>query len=133
MAEATLVPDAVQAQPSTARARLELLVVGIGALTVSLSQSLLIPVLAILPERLHTSTSNVEWLLTAMLLVAAVAVPLFGRLGDMFGKRLMLLVALGALTVGSLLDAVTDNVGCSSSDGRSRAPRWRRSRSASAC
>jgi MFS family permease len=86
-------------------------VVGIAALTVSLSQSLLIPVLAILPERLHTSSSNVEWLLTAMLLVAAVAVPLFGRLGDMFGKRRLLLVALGALTIGSLLDAVTDNMG----------------------
>ena len=96
---------------SAARARLELLVVGTAALTVSLSQSLLIPVLGILPERLHTSASNVEWLLTAMLLVAAVAVPLFGRLGDMFGKRRLLLVALGALTIGSLVDAVTDNIG----------------------
>ena len=36
--------------------------------------------------------------------------PGFGRLGDMFGKRRMLLVAVGALTVGSLLDAVTDNL-----------------------
>ncbi len=103
--------QAIREHTSPARARLELLVVGIGTLTVSLAQSLLIPVLAILPERLHTSNSNVEWLLTSLLLVAAIAVPLFGRLGDMFGKRRLLLVALGALTIGSLLDAVTDNVG----------------------
>jgi MFS family permease len=89
---------------------LELLVVGLGALVVSLTQSLLVPVLSILPGDLHTSSANVEWLLTATLLVGAVAVPLFGRLGDMFGKRIMLLVALGTLTAGSLLDAVTDNV-----------------------
>jgi MFS family permease len=109
------VADTKRAAPATeatspARARLELLIVGLGALMVSLSQSVLVPVLPILPERLHTSAGNVEWLLTATLLVGAVAVPVFGRLGDMYGKRRMLLVALAALTVGSLLDAVTDNL-----------------------
>ncbi len=78
---------------------------------VSLSQSLLVPVLPVLPDRLHTSAANVEWLLTSTLLVGAIAVPTFGRLGDMFGKRRLLLVAVGALTLGSLLDAVTDNLG----------------------
>jgi MFS family permease len=92
------------------RARLELLVVSTGALLVSLSQSVLVPVLAILPGRLHTSVSNVEWLLTSTLLVGAVAVPLFGRMGDMFGKRRLLIVALGALAAGSLVDALTSNV-----------------------
>ena len=111
MAEATLAADTtVTEATSPARARLELFVVGLGALLVSLSQSLLVPVLPVLPGRLHTSASNVEWLLTSTLLVGAVAVPVFGRLGDMFGKRRMLLVALGALTFGSLLDAVTDNL-----------------------
>ncbi|WP_239134155.1 MFS transporter [Rugosimonospora africana] len=88
----------------------ELVVVGLGALMVSLSQSLLVPVLPVLSPRLHTSAGNVEWLLTSTLLVGAVAVPLFGRLGDMFGKRLMLMVALGTLAAGSLLDALTSNV-----------------------
>jgi len=95
---------------SAARARLELLIVGLGALVVSLTQSLLVPVLSVLPGDLHTSAANVEWLLTSTLLVGAVAVPFFGRLGDMFGKRLMLLVTLAALTAGSLLDAVTSNL-----------------------
>ena len=78
---------------------------------VALSQSVLIPVLAILPTELNTSATNVSWLLTATLMVAAVSVPIMGRLGDMFGKKLVLLVALGALIVGSLMTAVTDHVG----------------------
>ena len=109
---AALDPDArIAAHTSPRRATLELVVIGLGALVVSLSQSVLVPVLSILPARLDTSASNVSWLLTSTLLVAAVAVPIIGRLGDMFGKRLMLLVAVGALIVGSLVTALTDDIG----------------------
>jgi len=101
----------IASHTSPGRARLELFVVGLGALVVSLAQSLLIPVLGELPADLGTSPSTVSWLLTATLLVGAVSVPIMGRLGDMFGKRLLLLVAIGALVVGSLLTAVTSNVG----------------------
>lgn len=92
------------------RALFEVLLITLGALVVSLSQTVLIPVLAVLPGELDTSASNVSWLLTATLLVGAVTVPIFGRLGDMFGTRRMLLVALAALAVGSFVTAVTDNV-----------------------
>src|SRR3954464_2749730 len=101
----------IASHTSPARARLELFVVGLGALVVSLAQSLLIPVLGELPADLGTSASTVSWLLTATLLVGAVSVPIMGRLGDMFGKRLLLLVAIGALVVGSVLTALTRNVG----------------------
>lgn len=114
MAELSTAPQAadarVRAHTSPLRARLELLFVGLAAIAVSLSQALLVPVLADLPGQLNTSASNVEWLLTSTLLVGAVAVPLLGRLADMFGKRRMLIVAVSALVVGSLLTAFTDNM-----------------------
>ncbi|CAI9404667.1 MFS transporter [Nocardioides sp. T2.26MG-1] len=100
----------IVAHTTAGRARLELLVVGFAALAVSLTQALLIPVLATLPATLETSASNVEWLLTSTLLVGAVAVPLFGRLGDMFGKRRMMLVALSMLVVGSLITCFTSDI-----------------------
>ncbi len=100
----------IAAHTSPRRATLELVVVGLGALVVSLAQSVLVPVLSILPAKLNTSAGNVSWLLTSTLLVAAVSVPIMGRLGDMYGKRLMLLVAVGALTVGSLITALTDDI-----------------------
>lgn len=94
---------------SPARARIEILFVAFGALAVSLSQSLLVPALPTLPAELGLGAGSVEWLLTATLLVAAIAVPVFGKLADMVGKRLMLLVALGALVVGSLITALTSD------------------------
>ncbi len=100
----------IAAHTSPGRARLELMVVGFAALAVSLTQAMLIPVLATLPATLDTSVGNVEWLLTSTLLVGAVAVPLFGRLGDMFGKRRMMLVAIGALVIGSLITCFTSNL-----------------------
>ena len=109
MTTQTVAVPAPPAEPQT-RTWPWLLFVGLGALVVSLAQSLLIPVLATLPATLDASADTVQWLLTSTLLVAAVAVPLFGRLGDMFGARRMLLVAIGALVVGSLLTALTSNV-----------------------
>ncbi|MEU2349698.1 MFS transporter [Modestobacter sp. NPDC049651] len=87
-----------------------LAVVGLTALIVSLTQSLLIPVLPQLAVDLDSSASATEWLLTSTLLVAAVAVPVAGRLGDLYGKRLMLLVSSGALIVGSLICALSDSL-----------------------
>jgi MFS family permease len=89
---------------------------------VSLARTLLIPVLATLPATLGTSTDTVQWLLTPTLRAAAIAVPRLGRMGDMFGTRRMLLVALAALVAGSLLAALISTCRCCSPPGRSRAP-----------
>ena len=106
----------IAAHTSPARARLELLLVGMAAFAVSLSMSLLVPVLPLLsgPEGLipsHPSQGAAEWLLTSTLMAGAVAVPLFGRLGDMFGKRRMLIIATWLLVVGSIVSGVTSNLG----------------------
>jgi MFS family permease len=100
--------EAVRSHTSSSRANLELMFVGLGALVVSLSQSVLVPVLGELQQQYG---ENANWLLTSTLLVAAVSVPIMGRLGDMFGKRLLLLVAMGALTLGSVIVALSDNLG----------------------
>ena len=97
--------------PSALRANLEIAAIGLGALMAALAQTLVIPVLPVIAADLHASTTQALWLLTSTLLVAAVAVPVIGRLADMFGRRLMLLVCLGALLAGSLIDALTSNVG----------------------
>ena len=76
----------------------------------ALSQTLILPVLPVLSRDLGASTTQAQWLLTSTLLVAAVSVPVIGRLADMFGRRRLLLVALGSLAVGSTLDALTSNI-----------------------
>ena len=85
------------------------LIVAIGCMcgiVVALSQTLIIPLIPELPTLLHTTSGNASWAVTATLLTAAVATPVAGRLGDMFGKRMMLLVSMSFLVVGSVTSAL---------------------------
>jgi MFS family permease len=89
------------------------LVIGVLAscgLSVSLMQTLVVPLLPRYPQLLDTTPSTVVWLVTATLVAGAVCAPVLGRLADMYGKRRMLLVALGLVTVGSALGAVAPGV-----------------------
>src|SRR4051812_10307481 len=83
-----------------------LLILSLAALAFALAQTTLIPALGELKTALHTDSSGVAWTLTGYLLAAAVFTPLFGRLGDMFGKRRMLVISLGAFAAGSVLAAL---------------------------
>jgi MFS family permease len=87
-----------------------LAVVSVAGLMASLTQSMLIPVLPQIAEDVHSSTTSTEWLLTSTLLAAAVAVPIAGRLGDLYGKRLMLMVSAGFLFAGSLICALSHSL-----------------------
>jgi MFS family permease len=80
-------------------------------LAVSLMQTLVVPLLPRFPQLLGASTSTVTWLVTATLVAGAVCAPMLGRLGDMFGKRRMLVVALALVAVGSALGALAPDVG----------------------
>ena len=64
----------------------------------------------VLQHDLHTSTSGVAWVFTSYLLAASVVTPIAGRLGDMFGKKRVLVVALGGLAAGSLLAALVSSL-----------------------
>ena len=90
------------------------LVIGVLAscgLAVSLMQTLVVPLLPQFPRLLSASPGTVAWLVTATLVAGAVCAPVLGRLGDMYGKRRMLLVALMMVTTGSALGAVAPDVG----------------------
>ena len=49
---------------------------------------------------------NLPWIATAYLLVATAVTPLYGKLSDIHGRRVMLLIAIGIFAVGSLLCAL---------------------------
>lgn len=110
IAEDTLDPGPAPEATSSRRATLEIIVISFATVTASLYQSVLIPLLGVLPQELGHSTSAIGWLLTITLLVAAVATPVMGRLGDMFGKRRMLLVSVALGTIGSALCGITSSL-----------------------
>jgi MFS family permease len=101
---------ATPARETSPRANLVVAVLALAGITVSLMQTLVIPLIPALPGLLHASAADATWAITATLLAGAVATPTMGRLGDMYGKRRMLLVSLGALVVGSAIGALSDTL-----------------------
>ncbi|MFE0106239.1 MFS transporter, partial [Streptomyces sp. NPDC059009] len=67
-------------------------VLAFGGIVAAVMQTLVVPLIGDLPRILDTSASNASWVVTATLLSAAVCTPIAGRLGDLYGKRRMLLV-----------------------------------------
>ena len=103
----------VHRTPTTPPARSHALVVAVlasGGLAASLMQTLVIPLIPEFPRLLHASALDTSWVITATLLAAAVITPVSGRLGDLYGKRRVLVASLLSLVVGSVLCAVTESV-----------------------
>ncbi|MFE2511094.1 MFS transporter [Streptomyces naganishii] len=82
-------------------------VLAFAGIVVAVMQTLLVPVIKDLPRLLDTSPSNATWVLTSTLLSGAVATPIMGRLGDLYGKRRMLIASLAVMVAGALLSALT--------------------------
>ncbi|MFJ4787856.1 MFS transporter [Streptomyces sp. NPDC088794] len=85
-------------------------VLAFAGIVVALMQTLVIPIVPELPKLLDAPASDTAWAVTATLLAAAVATPVVGRLGDMFGKRRMLLISVVVLIVGSLICALSESL-----------------------
>lgn len=83
-----------------------LAVLAFAGIVASLTQTLVMPLLGQLPEILSTDPSNATWVVTASLLAGAVTTPVAGRLGDLYGKRLVLVGSVVPLVIGSVLCAL---------------------------
>ncbi|WP_018501008.1 MFS transporter [Parafrankia discariae] len=99
-----------QARPETRTGGGALAVLALASAAFSLAQTAIVPGLGALAEALHTTSENISWVLSAYLVSAAILTPIVGRLGDMFGKRRMLVVALAAFAVGNALAVLAPNV-----------------------
>jgi MFS family permease len=96
--------------PAGHHPRIVLAVLATATTTFALLQSMVIPVLPLLERALHSSATEVTWLITGYLLAATVATPILGRLGDVYGKERLLVVSLLALAVGCVVSALATNL-----------------------
>jgi EmrB/QacA subfamily drug resistance transporter len=71
-----------------------LAILTLGGTAYALQQTMVIPALPALRRDLHTTTTWVTWVLTVFLLVASVATPVLGKLGDQYGKERLLTITL---------------------------------------
>lgn len=85
-------------------------VLALAGLCSSFLFTLVVPIQAKLPELLNASRDDTAWVVTSTLLAAAVITPIAGRLGDMYGKRRIVLVLLAVMIVGSAIAALSPGI-----------------------
>jgi EmrB/QacA subfamily drug resistance transporter len=73
-------------------------------------QSLVAPALPTIAAALGSTPADTSWIVTSYLLSAAVLTPVLGQLGDLTGRRRMMLVALGLLALGTLVAALSGSL-----------------------
>src|ERR671939_796162 len=83
----------------------------VAGIAFALQQTMVVPALPALQRDLHTTTAWATWLLTGFLLTASVATPLFGKLGDQYGKERLLVISLGLFLAGCVGCAIAWSIG----------------------
>ena len=77
---------------------------------VSMMFTLVVPVIPDLPRLLSVPAEDASWVVTVTLLASAVFTPVSGRLGDMYGKRRMVVISLTLMVAGSFVCVVGDSL-----------------------
>jgi EmrB/QacA subfamily drug resistance transporter len=82
----------------------------VAALCYAVLSSAVIPALPVFQHDLHASETGVTWLLTGFLLSASVGTAIIGKMGDLYGKRPMLVATLLVLSVGTALAGLANSL-----------------------
>jgi EmrB/QacA subfamily drug resistance transporter len=51
------------------------------------------------------------WVVTSYLLTSTITVPVYGKLSDLFGRKLLLIIGIGLFLIGSALSGLSQNMG----------------------
>ena len=80
-----------------------------GLFVVALDQTIVATALGAIVKDFH-SYSSLGLVVTAYLLFMTITMPIAGKLSDLFGRRLLLLIGICVFTVGSLLSGVSQSI-----------------------
>jgi EmrB/QacA subfamily drug resistance transporter len=83
----------------------------LAAFVINLDTTIVNVALPTLVRQLHTSTSQLQWVVDAFNLLFAGSVLVFGSLSDRFGRKGMLLAGLSVFGLASLVGGLTDSAG----------------------
>jgi MFS family permease len=78
----------------------------LGLLTIFV-ETMLVPALPYIAEDLTVSSSDLAWVLTAYTLAGAVSIPIVGKMGEMWGRKRMLLSIMAIYIIGLIGAAVS--------------------------
>ncbi|MGH3405350.1 MAG: MFS transporter [Streptosporangiaceae bacterium] len=88
-----------------------LAVLALAGTVFAMMQALVIPALPQIQASLGTNADGAAWISTAYLLSASILTPVIGRLGEVAGKKRMMLASLATFAAGTLVCALAGNLG----------------------
>jgi EmrB/QacA subfamily drug resistance transporter len=97
--------DAEQAGPELIGHRRRLIIIGallLGMLLAALDQTIVATALPTIAGDLH-GLSHLSWVVTAYLLASTISTPLWGKLGDLYGRKIFFQAAIVIFLIGSAL------------------------------
>ncbi len=97
------------ASPAPVRLRLVFLSVALILFLSSMGQTVVTTALPIIVGELG-GLDQMAWVITAYLLAATVAAPVFGKLGDLYGRKRVLQAGIGVFLAGSLISALAPSI-----------------------
>jgi EmrB/QacA subfamily drug resistance transporter len=95
-------------------ARTTMIVASLGIFLAALDQTVIVTALWPISQDLGVAVTELDkaaWVVTAYLLGYTVALPLMGRVADVYGQRRIYIISMGIFLVGSVLCAVAPNLG----------------------
>jgi EmrB/QacA subfamily drug resistance transporter len=107
--EAALLPG--QALPGLSKRRI-LLIIGalmLGMLLAALDQTIVSTALPTIVGDLH-GASHIAWVITAYLLTSTVSTPLWGKLGDQYGRKAFFQASIIIFLIGSVLSGISHSM-----------------------
>jgi MFS family permease len=82
------------------------------AIMVTYVETMVLPAFSNFESFFHVTTaSTIAWILAAYLLVGVVVTPIFGKLGDIYGKKRVLLIAMGVYAFAVSIAGFTPQIG----------------------
>lgn len=96
--------------PAQSARRSVLLAIGVGALMTSLDSSIVNAVLPVITHALGSDVVGTQWIVTVYLLVLSGLMLTFGRLGDLYGHKLVYMWGFGVFVVGSTACSVAPSL-----------------------
>src|SRR6202012_4099984 len=104
-------PEAPVATPDISRQRL-LIIIGallLGMLLAALDQTIVATALPTIAGDLH-GLSHLSWVVTAYILASTASTPLWGKLGDQYGRKIFFQAAIVIFLVGSALAGLSSSM-----------------------
>ena len=95
---------------TTRRSRAIVCGILLAAFLSALEQTIIAPALPTMGRAL-ADAEHLSWVVTAYLLAATAMTPLFGKLSDIHGRRIMMLIAIAIFIAGSVVCALAPNMG----------------------